>query len=547
MAPIIHQVVETEVLVIGGGAAGVRAAIEACRQGCQVTILSISKVGYGNNSAISYGGFSAAIKEGHGEDSPQRHYEDTMVGGCWLNQPELARILTNQVPSEVKALERMGVYFEKDTKGKYVLMPRGGHSVARRLTTSKHSGLALLSPLVKYADGLNIAKLEGYKAVRLLMQDGRISGILGINQQGEWAAISAKSVVLATGGGGALYPETTNVPAATGEGYVLAYEAGLTLQDMEFVQFVIVNRQEPGVPRRLPPVEVFLLKGAKLKNADEEDLIASSGITTTFTRDVITRIVAREMMRDEEEGGLVYLDLSELPRDEIEKIENLKKDAIKVHPAAHFFMGGVKVDGRLGTSIEGLYTAGEVMGGVHGANRLGGNALAETFVFGSMAGSLAARLANRCGEVRLFRLDQAHQAIEKIMESFGRNQGGKYPNQNLAELQTQLTAIMGECAGAVRHRKKLEEGLSRLEALKDSVPGLSFIKSKDGWSLFTFQHKLTVSEMILKAALKREESRGAHFREDFPNQDDKSWRVNICIQKDEKEKMKLTLEPVLCL
>jgi fumarate reductase (CoM/CoB) subunit A len=540
----LNHVIDTDVLVIGGGAAGIRAAIEAGRQDCKVLILSASRVGYGNNSAISYGGFSATVVNEASEDSPERHFEDTMTGGCWLNRPFLVRLLTDRVPSEVKALEEMGVRFRRDGDGNYTLAPRGGHSVARRLTTPNNSGMALLSPLMKYAEDLNIAKMDGYKVVRLLRESGCICGALAINRQGEWVAISAKSVVLATGGGGALFPTTTNVSDATGDGYALAYDVGLTLQDMEFVQFVLINLPEPGIPRRLPPSEVFLLKGGKLKNNKGEDLLASSGIKTSFTRDIITKIVAREMLARGKDSGDVFLDLSEIPKEELDQIDGLEKHAVKVQPASHFFMGGIRVDEDLETEIEGLYVAGEVMGGVHGANRLGGNALAETFVFGSMSGSLAARFANNEGRGGLFKESQAQQTFEEMMERSDKHVGEKHSEGDIVELESELKSLMGECAGAVRHRKKIEEGINRLKTLKDWFSGIRHSTSRGYWQLFSNENKLKVSEMILQSALKREESRGAHFREDYASQDDELWRVNTCVFQDENKEMRLSLEPV---
>jgi len=524
---IMIHTIETDVLVIGGGAAGVRAAIEAARMGCQATILSSSGIGRANNTAISYGGFSAAV----GQDDPERHFEDTMRGGYWLNQPAAVRLLVEQVPSEVTSLEAMGVHFQKDADGNYILAPRGGHSVARRLTTATNSGLALIDPLVKVLNKARVNKLEGLRAVRLLTRSGRISGALAIDRQGEWIAVSAESIVLATGGGGALYPITTNVPAALGEGYALAFEAGLTLRDMEFVQFVAVTLPEPGAPRRLPPVEVFLLRGATLRNARGEDLFTSSG-TSTFTRDVITRLVAQESRKNKDQNGWVRLDLTTLAADEKNGVPDMPHLAIRVQTAAHFFMGGITVDNDLKTSIEGLYAAGEVMGGVHGANRLGGNALAEAFVFGGMVGRLAAQSARKSPKVHSFEPALAKQAVEELKTSVWPGHKLGHASAELPELEMDLRSIMGECASPARHLTTLDKGLGRLEALKEAHAGFSCQTSSDWWPWVSLRHQLLVAEMILRSARKREESRGAHFREDFPAMDDECWRVNILVQKN---------------
>ncbi len=539
MIPALCQTMETDVLVLGGGTAGIRAAIEARRQGVEVLITSTFKAGHGNNSAISYGGFDATDFDPDRQDSPRRHYEDTLKGGCGLNRPFLVRLLTERAWSEAKALEKMGVLFQKDSHGTYVRYGRGGHSVARRLATPNNSGMALLSPLLKYATSLNIAMLNGVKAIRLLKQGGRICGALLIDRRGKWQAVGAKSVILATGGGGALYPKTTNVPSATGDGYALAYEAGLALQDMEFVQFVLRHVKEPEVPGRLPPIETLLLKGAKLVDSRGESIQEEGGGRPSFTRDALSQMVAREIARNEGQPNFARLDLRSLPREEISQIARLKKEFLKVYPAAHFFMGGIRVDENLSTPVEGLFAAGEVMGGVHGANRLGGNALAETLVFGSLAGSLAAQFALRSGRKHLFQEDQAGQGMNEVVGHFGGNREG-----NLPELEEELKSLTEKCAGVIRDRKKMEEGLTRLGALKKALPLLSPGEHENYWPLFTFRNQLMVTEMVLQSALKREETRGAHYREDFPLQDDKDWLANIVIKRGEEGRMKLSFEPV---
>lgn len=530
---------KTDVLVLGGGAAGLRAAIEARRQGVEVLILSTSKVGYANNSAISLGGFNATDADEERKDSPARHYEDTLKGGARLNRPFLVRILTERAWSEAKALEEMGVLFQKDARGKYVCYGRGGHSVARRLATLTNNGMALLSPLLRNAQSLNIPMKQGLRAVRLLKQEGQICGVLLLDPLGEWYAVSAKSVILATGGGGALYPQTSNVPWAKGDGYALAYEAGLTLQDMEFVQFILRYKREPGTPHRLPSYEMLLMKGATLRNARGENLLAAEKGPSSFTRDALSQVVAKEILKNASGQDFAYMDLSTLPKEEMVQFAQYKHIQLKVFPASHFFMGGVRVDANLETGVAGLYVAGEVMGGVHGANRLGGNALAEAFVFGAITGSLAAQFAQKTGEKYPDLGDQAPKTIREMTAKFDRPQ-----RANLTELEGELKSILGECAGVIRDQKKMEHGLRRLERLEEAFSSIS-IKEPQGYGpVSAFHHKLLVSGMILKSAYKREETRGAHFREDFPLPDDKNWRVNICIRRGTAEKMEFSTVPV---
>ncbi|MBW2621434.1 MAG: FAD-binding protein [Deltaproteobacteria bacterium] len=533
------QSIQTDVLVIGGGAAGVRAAIEARQRGCRVTMLSHSKIGRANNTAISFGGFAAAL----GQDNPEQHFQDTMNGGYWLNQPVLVRLLAEQVPSEVKNLETMGVHFQKHEDGTYIQVARGGHSAARRLTTETNSGVALIDPLLKYLDKMKVSRLEGLRAVRLLTADGTIQGVLAIDKLGEWHTVSARSVVLASGGGGALYPATTNVPSALGEGYALAFEAGLALRDMEFVQFVAVPQLGPGTPRRrLPPLEVFLLNGATLRNAKGEDLFELSG-NSTFTRDVITRLIAQERLKDREEG-YVKLDLSRVSSEKLGDMADFADLDIQVQTASHFFMGGIDVNKDLTTPIAGLFVAGEVMGGVHGANRLGGNALAETFVFGALAGDLAARFVEKNPKTRSFKPGLSEQAIEELNDFFQQGAALKKSEAKLPELETELKSIMGECASPVRNLDSLNEGLGRVIDLKDTLQSLAPPSPPELWPRTAFRNQLITAEMVLSSARVREESRGAHFRDDFPQSDNERWLVNVILQRDQREGMKHILKPV---
>ena len=523
---------KTDVLILGGGAAGLRAAIEARRQGVEVLMLSTSKVGYANNSAISLGGFNATEIDVERGDSPTYHYEDTLKGGARLNRPFLVRILTERAWSEVQALEEMGVLFRKDAQGKYVRYGRGGHSVARRLATPTDNGMALLLPLIRFAQRMNIPMKNGLRAVRLLKQEQEVCGALLVDSAGEWHAVSAKSVILATGGGGALYPQTSNVPWATGDGYALAYEADLLLQDMEFVQFVLRYKREPGMPHRLPSFELLLIKGATLKNMRGEDLLGGAKGASSLTRDAISQVVAREILQNKGGQDFVYMDLSTLPEEEGRQIPNYRQLQLKVFPAAHFFMGGVRVNKDLGTGIAGLYAAGEVMGGVHGANRLGGNALAETFVFGTLTGALAAQFAKKTGEKYSSLKEQAQKAIRELRSRFERPK-----NANRIELEEKLKSLLGYSAGVVRDAQKMTSGLKALASLKEAASSLSTREAQEDVRVLTFGHKLLVSEMILQSALRREETRGARYREDYPRPDDKNWRASICLHQGEDGKM----------
>jgi succinate dehydrogenase/fumarate reductase flavoprotein subunit len=409
------------------------------------------------------------------------------------------------------------------------------------LKTHSNSGVALIDPLVAYLDKIKVDRLEGLRAVRLVMKDGTARGVLAIDKQGQWHIVSAGSVVLASGGGGALYPATTNVQPALGEGYALAYEAGLCLRDMEFVQFVAVPRLAPGAPRRrLPPLEVFLLNGATLRNANGEDLFEVSG-SPAFTRDAITTLIEREIQRPRPEKGHVQLDLSRMSSDGLKGMSALADLDIQVQTAAHFFMGGIEVKDDLTTAMPGFFAAGEVMGGVHGANRLGGNALAETFVFGALTGELAARFAAKNSNAFAFEPGMTERAVAEVKESLG---SGAAAAQQPQEMEKELKSIMAECASPLRNMDTIKSGLGRLQALKDALQGLAPPSRPELWFRTSLRHQITVGSMVLWSALKREESRGAHFREDFPQPDDRRWLANVVLWRDQTDSMKFIVKPV---
>lgn len=534
---IFAQVIQTDILVIGGGAAGIRAAVEARRQNLEVLVISAFKVGSGNNSAISQGGFSA-VDPADPRDSFTLFYEDTLKAGHGVNASFQVQTMVEGSWKEAQELEKMGVVFQKDAAGDYIRVGRGGHSVPRRLATPTHNGMALLSPLWKYAQGIKVSSLNGVKAVRLLQQEGQIAGALLIGRNSEWLAVAAKAVILASGGGGALFPKNNNTPATIGEGYVLAYEAGLSLQDMEFVQWVLRHQREPGIPAHLPPIEFLILHGAVLKDTSGRSLQDGPGKTLVPTRDALTKIVAQEISRNLAGEPFVLLDLKNLSPAVRKEYGVFQKEVMKVSPVVHFFMGGVRLEKDFRTSIDGLFAAGEVVGGTHGANRLGGNALAEAFVFGSLAGSRAAQFVQKSAKEFLFQEQQAFREWKQMIDSLGGTREG-----NLRELETELQSILGESLGVIRHQRTLERGWGRLQRLRKTFEESDLQTLKNSWEVLTFRSKIFATEMILQSALTRKESRGANLREDFPGRDDKNWLRNICV-REEKNRMHVFLEGV---
>jgi fumarate reductase (CoM/CoB) subunit A len=540
----IKQIFETEVLVLGGGAAGLRAAIEARREGVEVCIVSTFKAGFNNNSSISHGGFSAANPMLNKEDSPQLHYEDTLRSGCWINRSFLVRILTENIWEEVEALEKIGVRFLRDSAGKYIQVARGGHSQARRLATPKNSGMNFILPLLKCKKKLNIEEFTGLKAVSLLNLDRQIFGALLIDKEGNWFVIMAKSIVLATGGGGAIYTRTTNVRSAVGEGYALAYRAGLMLQDMEFVQFVVSTLKQPGTRGRTPPCEVLLMKGAVLRDNQGENLFETLGIQPAFTRDVIAQVVHRGILSHQNPNDFVYLDMSAVSQKKFGGPEYIPEKTFMVAPFSHFFMGGVRVEKDVTTAVEGLFVAGEAMGGVHGANRLGGNALAETFVFGAMAGKQAAFFAKKNSKATPNLNRIAHRSASRILGNFRAIGKNKLSKNNLLDINAEFKNIMSSFGGVIRDYCSMCEAVKKLCVLRKALFEMPVPDGQFIWKTKSIVDMFLVGEMIFKSALRREESRGAHFRDDFPQRNNSRFMTNICVNKSRSGEM--TLSEVAC-
>lgn len=525
------QQAETDVLIIGTGGAGLYAAIRAAEAGMRVTIWEKGLVGR-SGGTVSGAGVSAIGPWSDPADSPDLHFQDTVIGGSYLSDQPLAKILAEEAGERVQELESWGLCFDKEADGRYVLDVAGGHTYPRVMAISDRVGLQMTKVLRSRLLCFDAERQQDVVTTRLLTENGRITGALGLDlRHGEVLQITTPSVILATGGIGQLYPVTSNPVQVTGDGLALALEAGAACINMEQVQFYPCGLVHP------PSLRGFILgiqEYAKLFNKDNERFMGRyepENFEHT-TRDRLARGIYSEIAagRGTEHGG-VYLDATDLPettfRSFMHEIEicaergfDYRKQRVEIGPAAHFYMGGVGIDEQSQTSIEGLFAAGEVSGGVQGGNRLSGNSLSEILVFGSRAGASAAQHAR---SQHTEKSDPAAAlAEEKRLQALLKRTGsGLNPYQG----KNQLRAIMQEHVGVVRSADGLNTARKQLQELAGktlpeiAVHGSHFHHNQSLLSYLELEMMLQAAQAMVEAALNRQESRGAHFREDYPKLD----------------------------
>ncbi|MBI2934226.1 MAG: FAD-binding protein, partial [Chloroflexi bacterium] len=383
------EILRTDVLVIGGGGAGLRAAIEARKAGKEVLLASHSRAGYGNNTAISMAMWAASGGDREPNDSPEVHLKDTVKSGCFINNQELAGVMTRGAWQQVKDLEQMGAGFKKSEDKRLWIMAVPGHSYPRHVSASRTLGVEFSAPMRRCGESMGVRFLDGVAITGLLVSGRRVYGAVGLNDQGEVFIIWSATAVLASGGAGEVFLRTNNASGSTGDGIALCYENGLPLIDMEMVQFYPTTMGKTG--QRLWAYEVIIGRGATLRNARGEDVLVKHNLRDfmTMTRDKLARAMMLEILAGNDIDGMLKVDLGTVPADKRDKVLQVIRtqrypDDAMVAPAAHYFMGGVIIDRECCTGIEGLFAAGEVCGGIHGANRLAGNALTDIFVFGAI-------------------------------------------------------------------------------------------------------------------------------------------------------------------
>ncbi|MFC7211426.1 L-aspartate oxidase [Natronoarchaeum sp. GCM10025321] len=544
--PVEYETVQTPVLVVGAGAAGARTAISLAEAGHEPLV--IGKRDHGDaHTTWAAGGINAALGSLDPEDDWTIHAADTLDEGHFINDPTAVELTTQEMPDRIRELDEWGMGLDRTEDGKVNQRYFGAQSFRRTCFVGDRTGEAMLEALVSKAQGLSIPYRENVMITRLLSDGAAVHGAVGYEMEsGEFVLFEADHVVLAAGGYSALYNRhSSRDDENNGDGSVLALEAGASLMDTEFVQFhptgMVEARYGEEWAGRLV-TEAVRGEGGRLYNASGERFMErySPDQMELDARDVVARAIAREIRegRGTENGG-VYLDIShrddQYVKDRLPKMYerfadlgvDITEEAMEVAPTAHYSMGGVDIDFETGeTGIEGLYAVGETVAGVHGANRLGGNSLAETVAIGKLVGEHVAEQVDADGELPA----TARALAEREFRSLERL-GGAGGTERPQELLDDLGDVLWEQAGILRDESSLRTGLRELEALRERTTDLRIEGDRTGRDFefaIDLSFSLTLAEALLRSALKREESRGAHYRTDYPDVDP-DWRRNILV------------------
>jgi len=522
-----HEKLSCDVLVIGGGGAGLRSAIAAKLCNADVLLASKSKLGPCSNTYISKA-IIAATGWGTPDDDENVHIIDTVKGGRYLNDQKMVAKVAERTHSEITFLKECGVYFDNH-EGTLRVIKIPGHRYSRHVYGTNWTGSDLVLPLKRRAKQVGVRFAEQVFVTRLMAAEDRICGAAGITADGRFFTIYAKVVVLATGGYAQIYLNTNNVPGITGDGQALAYDLGIPLKDMEFVQFYPTATGKRG--NRLILYEKMLAQpGVVLCNGRGENILECHGIAdpTKVTRDQLAQLITNEIRQGVSPDQEVFMDMAALSEETARQMSPILpsrwwkgQKAFKVTPTAHFCMGGIVTDQCGETPLKGLFAVGEATAGVHGANRLGGNALAEIFAMGSWVGEMAAERTRDIGKAIV-----PKNTFEKERSRLE----GAFSNQGLSakQLINELKQLMWDKAGVIRQESGLKEALKRL---REPWPRVAVSSPTDLIRLLEFQNMRCVAKLVCRAALERTESRGSHFRTDYPEEDNRIWLKNIVLRK----------------
>jgi succinate dehydrogenase / fumarate reductase flavoprotein subunit len=577
-----YETHDYDVVVIGAGGAGLRAAIEASAMGVKTALVCKSLLGKAH-TVMAEGGIAAALGNVWKEDNWKVHFRDTMRGGKLLNNWRMAQIHAQEAPDRVLELEEWGALFDRTKDGLILQRDFGGHRYARLAHVGDRTGLEMIRTLQNHAVHRGIDVFMECTLYRLLTEDGAVSGAFGYwRQSGKLVLFRAKAVILATGGVGKAWKITSNSWEYTGDGLAMALDAGADLIDMEMTQFHPTGMVWPTSVRGILVTEGVRGDGGTLKNSKDErfmfryipDFFRAETADTEeeadrwyadkknnrrspdlLPRDEVARAINSEVKagRGSPHGG-VFLDIASrrssdyirrrLPSMYHQFMEladvDITKTAMEVGPTLHYIMGGVRVDADSAQStVPGLFAAGEVAAGMHGANRLGGNSLSDLLVFGRRAGLYAAEYAKRLAKMPRVDDRQVDAAATGMLQPFERGDG-----ENPYAVHADLTNTMHELVGIIRTRAELEDALVRIGGLRERAQRAGVKGSRvynPGWHLaLDLLTMLTVSEAVARAALMREESRGGHTRDDFPRPDAEWGKKNVVVRKREG---RLVLQP----
>jgi succinate dehydrogenase / fumarate reductase, flavoprotein subunit len=585
-----YETLTHDVLVIGAGGAGLRAAIAAAAEGVSVALVCKSLLGKAH-TVMAEGGVAAALANVDDRDNWRVHFSDTMRGGQYLNNWRMAELHAKEAPDRVRELEGWGALFDRTTDGRILQRNFGGHKYPRLAHVGDRTGLEMIRTLQDHGIHQGIDVHMEYTVLTLLRDGDRIAGALAYDRErGRFKVFRSGAVVLATGGIGRAFKITSNSWEYTGDGHALAYDAGAALQDMEFVQFHPTGMVWPPSVRGILVTEGVRGEGGVLTNAQGKRFMfddipdnyraqtatdADEGWRYTqgdksarrppelLTRDHVARAIVREVRegRGSPHGG-VFLDIAWIKERLPNAAEHIKKklpsmyhqfktladiditkEPMEVGPTTHYVMGGIRVDGDTQMStVPGLFAAGECAAGLHGANRLGGNSLSDLLVFGKRAGEYAARFAREHGATRID-ARQTEVAERRALEPFSRTDGdGPY------QIQQALQNVMQDNAGIVRREAELQHALVEIDRLTARAEHVAVSGNREynpGWhTALDLPNLLTVARAVALSAIERRESRGGHFRDDYPNKDPEFGKVNLVIQRGPDGRMALSRVPI---
>ncbi len=583
-----------DVLVVGAGGAGLRAAIEAAASGARVGLVCKSLLGKAH-TVMAEGGVAAALANVDDRDNWRVHFADTMRGGQYMNNWRMAELHAREAPDRVRELEAWGAVFDRTPDGRILQRNFGGHKYPRLAHVGDRTGLEMIRTLQDHAIHLGIDVHMECTVVTLLNDGDRIAGAFAYDRdRGRFKLFASPAVVLATGGIGRAYDITSNSWEYTGDGQSLAYRAGAALQDMEFVQFHPTGMVWPPSVRGILVTEAVRGEGGILVNRDGrrfmfDDIPENYRSQTAdneeegwqyvlgdknarrppelLTRDHVARCIMREVRegRGSPHGG-VYLDISWIKSRIRNAPDHIRKklpsmyhqfkqladiditsEPMEIGPTTHYMMGGIRVDGDTQMStVPGLFAAGESAAGLHGANRLGGNSLSDLIVFGKRAGEHAARFAADSPPARVA-IDEVESAARAALDPFERAMREE-STEGPYQVQHALQEMMQELVGIVRREEEMRRALDGIMTLRARASRVAVTGNREynpGWhTALDLQNLLTVSEAVTRSALERKESRGGHFRDDFPEKDAAYGDFNIVVARGSTGEMTVSRIPI---
>ena len=589
-----YQTYQHDVLVIGSGGAGLRAAIEASSHGVSVGLVCKSMLGKAH-TVMAEGGIAAALGNVDNRDNWKVHFSDTMRGGQYINNWRMAELHAKESPERVRELEAWGAAFDRTKDGRILQRNFGGHKYPRLAHVGDRTGLEMIRTLQDHGIHQGMEVYMEYTITRLLKNENRVIGAVAYTRdRGRFVIFKAKAVIMASGGLGKAYKITSNSWDCTGDGHALAYEAGAQLLDMEFVQFHPTGMVWPPSVKGILVTEGVRGEGGILLNNEgrrfmfdeipdnyksqtadnpEEGWRYTQGDKSArrppelLTRDHAARCIVKEIKegRGSPHGG-VLLDISWIKEKLPNSVEHIKRklpsmyhqfkqladiditqEKMEVGPTTHYVMGGIRVnaDTQMST-LPGLFACGECAAGINGANRLGGNSLSDLLVLGKRAGEYAANFANE-NESGVINLDYIDRVTKEALKPFERAPGmataeGPY------QIQNDLQELMQDYVGIVRNEDEMRAALVGIKKLWKRINNVSVDGNREfnpGWhTALDLSNLLTVSEAITLSALERKESRGAHFREDYPEKTESFGKINIVIQKDDDGNMQVKHDPI---